>query len=419
MPPKAQTPRKQSQSDTRPRRGFGRLRKRASGRWQAGYLHHGQLYWAPVTFPNKDSGISWLNDERKLIDLGSWTPPGARAAKAAARKLTLREYTTRWLEHRTVSRRTRDNYDYHLRLNILPVLGDRALAEITPEDVREWFAGLGTEHTTRNAQAYGVLQAALNTAVDDGLIDRSPARIKGGAAVKHAKRSVVLLAPDELAALAEAMPEPLRLAVLLAGWCGLRRGELFALTRADIGDGCATVRVGKALTYRSGKFEVGPTKTRESNRTVTVPTHLRPVIEAHLREHVGTAKAALLFADPVTGGYLSEWRFRTPFFAARAAIGHPDLHFHDLRHCAGVLAALTGATLRELMDRLGHTTSATAMRYQHIAEGRADLLAERLSALAATTPGTKNATRKRPTATRRKRTERPWAATELAETTTP
>ena len=42
---------------------------------------------------------------------------------------------------------------------------------------------------------------------------------------------------------------------------------------------------------------------------------------------------------------------------------------------------LSGATTRESMDRLGHTT-ATAMRYQHVAAGRADGLAERLSALA-------------------------------------
>ena len=88
-----------------------------------------------------------------------------------------------------------------------------------------WFTGLGTEHRTRNAQAYGVLQAVLNTATDDGLIDRSPARIKGAAAVKHTKRSVVLLEPDELAGAGRQVPEPLRLTVLLAGWCGLRRGS--------------------------------------------------------------------------------------------------------------------------------------------------------------------------------------------------
>ncbi len=372
---------------TRTRRGFGRLRQRGSNRWQASYLHNGHLHYAPATFPTKDSGASWLQNERDLIDLdgrkpGTWTPPADRVAKAAARKLTLRDYAKPWLEQRSLSPRTRDNYEYHLDRNILPMLGDSALAEITPEDVRVWFTGLGTEHRTRNAQAYGVLQAVLNTAVDDGLMDRSPARIKGAAAVKHTKRSVVLLEPEELVALADAMPEALRLTVLLAGWCGLRRGELFALTRADVAPDGSTLRISKAVTFRHGKFDAGPTKTRESNRTVTVPPHLRPVIAAHLRQHVGEAKTALLFPDPVTGGFHAEGRYRTPFFNARQAIGKDDLHFHDLRHFGGVMAAVAGGTTKEVMARLGHVTSGTAMRYQHVAAGRADVLADRLSALA-------------------------------------
>lgn len=385
-------PQKKPAAATRSRRGFGRLRQRGSGRWQASYLHHGALHYAPATFPTKDSGASWLQNERDLIDLdrrkpGTWTPPAERVTKAAARKLTLRDYAKPWLQHRNLSPRTRDNYEYHLERNILPTLGDSALAEITAEDVRVWFTGLGTEHRTRNAQAYGVLQAVLNTATDDGLIDRSPARIKGAAAVKHTKRSVVLLEPDELAALADKMPETLRLTVLLAGWCGLRRGELFALTRADVADDAATVRVSKAVTFRHGKFEAGPTKTKESNRTVTVPPHLRPIIAAHLRAYVGEAKTALLFADPATGGYYAEGRYRTPFFNARQAIGKDELHFHDLRHFGGVMAAVAGGTTKEVMARLGHVTSGTAMRYQHVAAGRADMLADRLSELAAPVSG--------------------------------
>jgi integrase len=108
----------------------------------------------------------------------------------------------------------------------------------------------------------------------------------------------------------------------------------------------------------------------------------QPDLVAHQRAHVGDAKDALLFPDPATGGFHTEWRFRTPFFAAREAIDKPDLHFHDLRHFGGVMAALAGGTTKEVMARLGHTSSGTAMRYQHVASGRADALAERLSALA-------------------------------------
>ncbi|RUP03021.1 MAG: site-specific integrase [Mycobacterium sp.] len=374
-------------SGQRTRRQFGRLRELPSGRWQATYLHRGAVYKAAATFPTKDTATSWLQAEADLIDLdrrrpGEWTPPAERAAKRQAQKLTLRAYAKTWLEHRNVARRTRENYRYHLDTNILPVLGDMPLSEITTEDVRAWFSGLGTEYETRNARAYGVLTALLNTAVDDGLLDRSPARIKGAATVKRTKHSVALLEPAELAALADAMPEDLALTVLLAGWCGLRRGELFALTRADVGKGGATVKIDKAVTYRERKYVCGAPKTRESNRTVTVPTHLRPALVEHLAKHVGRAKTALLFPDPETGKFYTEGRFRLPFFAAREAIGKDELHFHDLRHFGGVMAAVAGGTTREVMDRLGHTTSSAAMRYQHVAAGRADMLADRLSALA-------------------------------------
>lgn len=376
----------------RTRRQFGRLRQLPSGRYQAGYLHNGAVYKAPATFPTKSSAGHWLQAEEDLIDLdrrnpGTWTPPAERAAKRQAEKLTLRTYAKTWLDAKSkLARRTRANYRGHLDNNILPALGDHGLAEITPEHVRTWFAGLGTTNETRNAQAYAVLNGLFNTALADDLIDKNPCRIKGAAQVKHAKRGVVLLDAAELTALAAAMPAGLRLAVLLAGWCGLRKGEVFALRRRDVAADGSAVSIEQALTYRDGKFEVGPTKTRESRRVVSVPPHVRTAVLDHLKDHVAKGADALLFTDPATGSYSGEWQFRLPWDKARAAIGKPELHFHDLRHAAGVMAAQTGATLRELMDRLGHTSPNMSMRYQHTAEGRAAALADRLSALALDKP---------------------------------
>lgn len=372
----------------RTRRQFGRLRQRSSGRWQASYLHHGVVFNAPATFPTKASAVAWLEDERELIELdrrnpGTWAPPAERAARRQAEKLTLRSYTQSWMTAKTkLARRTRDLYQSQLDNLIVPALGDHALAEITPEIVRQWFADLGSEHETRNARAYALLRSIFNTAVDDGLVGVNPCRIRGAAQIRQTKRSVVLLDAAHLTELAEKVPDDLRLTVLLAGWCGLRRGEVFALRRCDVAADGSAVRVERALTYREGRFEVGPTKTRESRREVSVPPHVRPVVVQHLQQHVGPGDDALLFTEPDTGSFAGEKRFRAAWESARDAIGKPDLHFHDLRHCAGVLAALTGATLRELMGRLGHTSPNTAMRYQHIAEGRAAALADRLSALA-------------------------------------
>jgi integrase len=71
------------------------------------------------------------------------------------------------------------------------------------------------------------------------------------------------------------------------------------------------------------------------------------------------------------------------WYKARAAAGRPDLRWHDLRHSGAVLTAATGASLAELMKRLGHSTPTAAMRYQHAARGRGREIAAQLSKLAA------------------------------------
>jgi integrase len=117
-------------------------------------------------------------------------------------------------------------------------------------------------------------------------------------------------------------------------------------------------------------------------RDVSVPPHIRSILKAHLRNHVGKAADALLFADD-DGTHLTSDQYRTHWEKARAAVGKPNLRVHDLRHVGAVLAAQSGATTAELMHRLGHTTPAIALRYQHVAEGRDAEIAERLSKLAA------------------------------------
>jgi len=84
------------------------------------------------------------------------------------------------------------------------------------------------------------------------------------------------------------------------------------------------------------------------------------------------------------GGHLHQATMGQIFDKARQAAGRPDLRFHDLRHTGATLAALTGATLAELMARLGHSTVGAALRYQHAAQGRDREIAALLSKLAET-----------------------------------
>ncbi|WP_086560984.1 tyrosine-type recombinase/integrase [Streptomyces africanus] len=61
--------------------------------------------------------------------------------------------------------------------------------------------------------------------------------------------------------------------------------------------------------------------------------------------------------------------------------GIKGLHFHDLRHTGNTLAASTGASTRELMARMGHSTARAALIYQHASAERDRLIADALSAL--------------------------------------
>ncbi len=54
---------------------------------------------------------------------------------------------------------------------------------------------------------------------------------------------------------------------------------------------------------------------------------------------------------------------------AKQAIGLPEVRFHDLRHTAATLAATSGASLKALMGRIGHSSVAAALRYQHVIDG--------------------------------------------------
>jgi integrase len=263
---------------------------------------------------------------------------------------------------------------------ILPELGDVKIVTLTPGKIRAWHAGLGADHPTRNAHAYALLHAIFSTAVQDEVLDANPCRIRAAMQTKR-KRDVDVLTPAQVDKLAAKMPAQLRASVLMAAWCGLRWGETSELRRKDVSKDCAVLRVRRAVTYRAGKFYPSEPKTAAGVRDVAIPPHIRPVIKAHLKNHVGPDPESLLFPTD-DGKHMHGDNYRTHWEKARAAIGKPNLRVHDLRHVGAVLAAQSGATTAELMHRLGHTTPQMALRYQHVAEGRDAEIAERLSKLA-------------------------------------
>ena len=178
------------------------------------------------------------------------------------------------------------------------------------------------------------------------------------------------------------MPEPYQALVVLASWCALRFGELTELRRRDVvldpDTGTGVVRVERGVVRVPGGFEVTTPKSDAGIRDVAIPPHLVPLVAEHLAKHVGPEPDSLLFGAR-QGGHLAPATLYRQFYKARDAANRPDLRFHDLRHSGAVLAAREGATLAELMARLGHSTPAAAMRYQHVAQGRDGVIAAAMS----------------------------------------
>lgn len=185
----------------------------------------------------------------------------------------------------------------------------------------------------------------------------------------------------EVDALAAAMPARWSLLVQLAAWTGLRRGELLGLQRRDLDLLHGTLRVeGNMVHLNDGRLVPGPPKTEAGRRKVAIPPHVLPPVTAHLERYVGPEPDALVFTG-VKGGAMRPGVLQKAWAKARASIGRPELHIHDLRHSGNTWAAATGASTKELMSRMGHASSDAAIRYQHATADRDAVIGAALSGL--------------------------------------
>ncbi len=359
------------------RRHFGSVRKRASGRWQATYWHDGRLHSAG-TFSAKADALAYLSTIEADLRRGAWIDPRAG-------QITLHMYAEEWLERRPdLAVRTDELYRYLLTNHILPTLGQVTLAGLAPSKIRGWHAGIAQGHPSTAAKSYRLLSTIMRTAVVDGLILTSPCKVDGAGTERAAERPMATIA--EVDALATAMPDHLRLVVLLATWCQLRRGEILGLRRQDIDLMHATIKIEQSRTFTmDGQSLTKEPKTVAGRRSLSVPGNVTEAIIRHLDQFTDVSPDALVFTGktgiPLTGNVL-----RDAWDRARRTIGRPDLHLHDLRHTGLTLAAATGATTAELMHRAGHASASAALRYQHATKDRDRVLADALEALVKPAP---------------------------------
>jgi len=244
-------------------------------------------------------------------------------------------YAQRWLDTRRVKGRplapkTLELYRVLLRAHIEPTFSNRQLSAITPEAVRRWHAKVSIDSSAMSAaKSYRLLRAILATAVADGLIQANPCRVRGAGTERSVERPIV--GPELVLELADAIGARWNVLVLLAGFGGLRLGELLALRRRHIDLAAGTVTVEEqVVSLDGGRRILTEPKTEAGRRVVALPQLVLDSLAEHL-DGIGEDANSLLFPTE-GGGLLPTTTFYKHWRRARHQVGHDELHLHDLRH---------------------------------------------------------------------------------------
>ncbi len=344
-------------------RPFGNIRKLKSGRYQARYYHLGKQVPADNTFGTKAEARAWLATmETDIL--------GGRHVNPSSGRERFGDYAGRWLELRDLRPRTRDTYASQLA-HILVEFESVELRKITPAGVRAWHGRLAKSdlHANTVAKVYRLFRTMMDTAVDDGLIRSNPVHIKGAAVERTIERPE--LEWDDVQHMAAAIHPRFSALVWVGATSGLRFGELTGLTRRHVDLDERTLRVEQALMFiRDQGPTLGPPKSSAAHRTVTIPASAAQILAGHVETYVQDEPEAFVFTS-VKGSPLLNRYFAPHWKRALRDVGLPETtRFHDLRHLAGTSAATAGASLREIMARMGHASSDASLRYLKASQRR-------------------------------------------------
>jgi integrase len=277
------------------------------------------------------------------------------------------------------------------------------VTDLTRAHVRHWWSGLPlAEKEPSCKQAYNLLRAIMNSALDDELVNVNPVRLRDALHAQASRESYMDPLPvDIIFAVADAMPPQWRLGVFMGGVMAMRSGEVRALQRQDFNlDGeIPTVKVERAEKQYDNITTLGPLKTARrgiATRTLPIPAVLVDDVRAHLRNHAQLGRNGLLFwrtqdGEPVkSADWLKAFKRACQSVAThmelgaechRRQTGEPESDesqrirdllvgnggyiFHGTR-VTGLTWAyrLSSGNLRAVQAIAGHTSPKMALRYQ-------------------------------------------------------
>lgn len=325
----------------------------------------------------KEDADRFARNTESDIDRGTFVDP-------IKSKITLDEWSTKWMKTKA-HRKPKTVTGYHslLDTHILPRFGPSELQRIRASDINEWLADLKSTglSASRTRQAYQVVNACLEAAVEDDRLVKNPARPARKNLPEQDHRDMLFLTHEEVERLAGEVDEPWRTLIFTLAYTGIRWGEAAALRRSRCHILKAKLHIAESLSELGGALHFGEPKSRRSNRWVDMPRFVADMLGVHIGAQVDDKSDALVFTSP-QGGPLRHSNFYTRIWRpAIKASGLPEgLRIHDLRHTAASFMIHEGAHLELVRKQLGHSSVTVTQRYAHLFPSQGEDLAVRLDA---------------------------------------
>lgn len=273
--------------------------------------------------------------------------------------------------------------DHICRTKILPYFKDRKIQDIKSREIVSWQNMLMKERD-RNGKPYSQtylktihnqLSAIFNHAVKYYGLRMNPARLAGNMG-KEETKEMEIWTEEEYEQFAAAMMDKPRsyYAFEMLYWCGIREGELLALTPADFNFDQNTVTISKSYQRIHGQDVITDPKTVNSNRVIQMPEFLTEEIQEYLKMLYGIEADDRMF--PLTKSYLHHEMDR-----GVKASGVKRIRIHDLRHSHISLLIQMGFSAVAIAKRVGHESIDITYRYAHMFPSTQLVMADKLDAL--------------------------------------
>ena len=270
--------------------------------------------------------------------------------------------------------------EHIIRTKILPYFKEKRLGEIKPRDVIAWQNEL-LAYRDEKRKPYSAtylktlhnqLSAIFNHAVRFYELRSNPAA-KAGNMGSEERKEMLFWTKAEYQKFADAMMDkPVSYyAFEMLYWCGIREGELLALTPADFDFEAGTVKISKSYQRLHGKDVITTPKTKKSNRTIKMPNFLCDEMKDYLGMLYGIKKKERIFT--ITKSYLHHEMDRG---AKSAGVKRISIHDHRQSHISLLIDMCFSAV--EIADRVGHESIEITYRYAHLFPSKQTEMADKL-----------------------------------------